>query len=392
MKTLRVCLSNELPGLLDRKSDYLYFLYDKLLLYNGQNMIDANFAITDKVPESQIDGMIYILNTDGSVHRKVDYVDTIVAKIENANQIELLKKAGSMYYVDAQHRYMDSQRRILTLPFNDGNYELAVAAKNDAKFNKNTILKYNEKHNRFEMYGEQDEEFIDFSKPFRGKETNTINLKVDGPKIAALVRISKAVGNIIKAASDGLSVNPVGFVDREEFDKWCETTVEFKKYAKGVLDRVDSELSSVMDLITPESIHKEIMDQLVLKYPTIDTALTNYAEVAASLKDIENEVMNYSSETILRESTNIDNQMKEYSEWDNLDDSHETYTSECDYYQKSEEWLYPFTKSQLLTVIAMGIDQYIEEINKEEQDKENDKQKNIKLVSIALAKYLSEDQ
>ena len=124
MKTLRVCLSSELPGLLDRKSNYLYFLYDKLLLYNGQNMIDVNFAITDKVPESQIDGMIYILNTDGSVHRKVDYVDTIVAKIENINQIELLKKAGTMYYIDAEHRYIDSQRRILTLPYNDGNYEL----------------------------------------------------------------------------------------------------------------------------------------------------------------------------------------------------------------------------------------------------------------------------
>lgn len=390
MKTLRVCLSSELPGLLDRKSNYLYFLYDKLLLYNGQNMIDVNFAITDKVPESQIDGMIYILNTDGSVHRKVDYVDTIVAKIENINQIELLKKAGTMYYIDAEHRYIDSQRRILTLPYNDGNYELSVAAKNDAKFNNNTILKYNEKHNRFEMYGEQDEEFIDFSKPFRGKETNTVKMIADGPKLAAMVKISKAIGNIIKAASDGLSVNSVGFVNREEFDKWCETTIDFKKYAQGVLDRVDAELTSVMNLITPESIHKEIMDQLVLKYPTIDTALANYAEVAASLKDIENEVMTYSSDTIIRESNNIDSKMKEYSEWDNLDDSHETYTSETNYYEKSEEWLYPFTKSQLLSVISIGINKYIEEINKEEQEK--NKQKNIKLLSIALAKYLSEDQ
>ena len=89
-------------------------------------------------------------------------------------------------------------------------------------------------------------------------------------------------------------------------------------------------------------------------------------------------------------SNNIDSKMKEYSEWDNLDDSHETYTSETNYYEKSEEWLYPFTKSQLLSVISIGINKYIEEINKEEQEK--NKQKNIKLLSIALAKYLSEDQ
>ena len=135
MKTLRVCLSSDLPGLLDRNPDYLYFLYDKLFLYSGQNMIDVNFVITERIPDidDQVPGMIYILNTDGSVHRKVDYVDTVVAEIEEDSQIELLRKAGTMYYVNSDHRYMDSQRRTLTLPYNNGNYELAVAAKNDAK-------------------------------------------------------------------------------------------------------------------------------------------------------------------------------------------------------------------------------------------------------------------
>ena len=135
MKTLRVCLSSDLPGLLDTNPDYLYFLYDKLFLYSGQNMLTVNFSIVNEIPniEDQVPGMIYILNTDGTVHRKVDYVDTIVAEIEDDSQVELLKKAGTMYYVNSDHRYLDSQRRILTLPYNDGNYELAVAAKNDAK-------------------------------------------------------------------------------------------------------------------------------------------------------------------------------------------------------------------------------------------------------------------
>ena len=68
MKTLRVCLSSDLPGLLDRNPDYLYFLYDKLFLYSGQNMIDVNFVITEHIPDidDQVPGMIYILNTDGS--------------------------------------------------------------------------------------------------------------------------------------------------------------------------------------------------------------------------------------------------------------------------------------------------------------------------------------
>ena len=242
MKTLRVCLSSDLPGLLDRNPDYLYFLYDKLFLYSGQNMLTVNFSIVNEIPniEDQVPGMIYILNTDGTVHRKVDYVDTIVAEIEDDSQVELLKKAGTMYYVNSDHRYLDSQRRILTLPYNDGNYELAVAAKNDAKFNNNTILKFNENNQRFEMYGEQDEEFIDFSKPFRGRTGSTVKVVVDGPKIMAMVRISNAVGNILKAASDGLLVKSLGFIDRETFEEWSKYVDDFKKHAQDILDKIDA--------------------------------------------------------------------------------------------------------------------------------------------------------
>lgn len=380
MKTLRVCLSKDLPGLLDRKSDYLYFLYDKLFLYSGQNLIDVNFAIVDSVPEEQIDGMIYILNTDGSVHRKVDYKDTIVAKIEDDSQIDLLKKAGTMFYVNAEHRYMDSQRRILTLPYNDGNYELAVAAKNDAKFNNNTILKYSEKDERFEIFGEIDEEFIDFSKPFRGKETDTVKVTVDGPKIAAMIKISNAIGNIIKAAGDGLVVNPTHFVDRKTFDEWINSTIDFKKYAQAILDRVDSELSSIKDLVTPEYIHDEVLGQLIPKYPTIETAIENYQQVVESLDDIEKEVMDYSSRSIVNATNAIDKKIDEISNWENLDDSYQTYKSEVDYYQKSEKNLYPdFTKSELLAVIGAAMSKYFEDQNIDDI-----------IISAAMAIYLSE--
>lgn len=384
MKTLRVCLSSDLPGLLDRSPDYLYFLYDKLFLYSGQNMIDVNFAIVSSIPaiDDQVPGMIYILDTDGSVHRKVDYVDTVVAEIEEDSQIELLKKAGTMYYVNSDHRYMDSQRRTLTLPYNDGNYELAVAAKNDAKFNNNTILKFNEKSQRFEMYGEQDEEFIDFSKPFRGKTTNTAEVIVDGPKIMAMVRISNAVGNILKAASDGLLVKSFGFVDRETFDEWTKYVDDFKRHAQDILDKIDAELSGVKELITPEYIHQEIMAELIQKYPDIETALENYQQVADSLGEIENAVMTYASNTIINASNSIDNKLETYSDWDNLDDSHDTFTHECNYYEKAKEYYYPeMRKSEYIAIIGTAISMYLaeEEINQT-------------LVNIAMAKYLADEE
>ncbi len=382
MKTLRVCLSSELPALLERDPDFLYFTYDKLFLYSGQNLLDVNYAIASAIPENQVVGMIYILDTDGSVHRKVDYSDVTIAEIENESQIELLKKAGTMYYIDANHRYMDSQRRTLTLPYNDGNYELTVAAKNDAVFNNNTILKYNEEHERFEMYGEESEDFIDYSKPFRGKETNSVKVNIDGPKITAMIKISSAIGNILKLASDGLYVKPLGWVDSDTFEKWVNDVSDFKKYAQNILDRIDAEISAVEKLVTKEAIHQEIMDQLELKYPTIDTALENYQQVVDSLDGIEKKVMDYSATAINNASTSIDKKVDENSAWNNLDDSHSSYKHEVDYYKKAEEYYYPeLNKSKKVVLISKAIDQYLEE------------QKNKEIViGMAISKYLEETE
>lgn len=381
MKTLRVCLSSELPDLLERNPDFLYFTYDKLFLYSGQNLLDVNFVITHEIPDSQVIGLIYILDTDGSVHRKFDYVDEKIAEIEDESQIELLKKAGTMYYIDANHRYMDSQRRTLTLPYNNGNYELTVAAKNDAVFNNNTILKYNEKNNRFEMFGEQDEEFIDYSKPFRGKETNSVKVNVDGPKISAKIKISNSVGNILKLASDGLYVKPLGWVDSDIFEKWSNDVSDFKKYAQNILDRIDAEIADVEQLVTKDAIHKEVMDQLEPKYPTIDTAIENYQQIVDSLDDIEAKVLDYSSTSIHNAYTNIDNKLEENSAWDNLDDSHNTYKHEVDYYNKAEKYYYPeLTKTMKLNIIATAIDQYL-------QEEENKKA----IIGIAISKYFEEE-
>jgi hypothetical protein len=343
MKTLRVCLSSDLPGLLDRNPDYLYFTYDKLILYSGQNQLDVNYVIAPELPdiEDQVPGMFYILSNDGSVHRKVDYSDIQVAEIEDASQVSLLKKAGSIYYINSDHRYLDSQIRTLTLPFNDGLYELSVAAKNDAVYDNNTILKFNENSNRFELYGDDSGEFIDFSKPFRGKETDSIKVTVDGPRISAMVKVSKALGNLLKLASDGLYVKTNNLVDRESFDEWVNYVVEFKKHAQDVLDNIDSELQAIQELVTPEAIEEEIMTELRSKYPDIDTALENYQQVVDSLDDIQNNVMEYASSNIISAIERIDDTVKENSNWDDISpvDLSNTPYGEINYYDKLNAYL-----------------------------------------------------
>ena len=360
MKTLRVCLSSELPPMTDRTPDYLYFTYDKLYLYHGQNLMSDNFAIASEIPEAQVTGMIYILDTDGSVHRKDNYSDEVIAEIETPAQIELLKKAGTMFYINADHRYIDSQRRSLTLPFNDGTYELNVSTKNDAVYDNNTILKFNEKNNRFEMYSDTSEDFIDYSKIVRGGSTNTVDMSVNGPRLYGNVKVSNMAGNIIRKSSDGIFAKSDNLLEREEFNEWVTNNTDFRKYALNVLSRLEQELNATKQLVNRDTILNEIIRQLSARYPSIEVALDNYDDFKATLDAIETDLITYAEENIREIRTYLYGQFDIYSNWNNLDDSHETFEHEVNFYEKAEEWFYPdLPLSKRKVLIGTGIAQHL---------------------------------
>lgn len=362
-KKLRVCLSSELPDILKRSSDYLYFTYDNLGLYSGQNRLTDNFAIADSMPSSPVNGMIYILNKDGSVHRYVDHTDTTIATIESTSQIDLLKKAGTMFYVNSANRYFDSQRRTLQLPFNNGTYEMVVSMKNNQIFDNNTILKYNVDHERFEIYGDQDEEFIDFSKPFRGSETNSMKTTVDGPRIRGDVKISNVKDNLLRAASDGLMVNGHSKVDIDVFNKWATDVAELRKYAESVMENVEAALKEVESIVTEESIRQEVMDILASKYSDIDAAIRNYADIVSKLDSLESKLLNYISSTFMSTENDIKAEYDKMNSWQDID-STEGITEEINYYAKSEEYLNPeLTNDELQVLLQAAVYSYIEAEN-----------------------------
>ncbi len=362
MKTLRVCLSSELPAPGDRSSDYLYFTYDKLYLYNGQNLMSDNFAISSEIPDAQVTGMIYILDTDGSVHRKVDYSDEVIAEIEDSSQIDLLKKAGTMFFVNADHRYIDSQRRSLTLPFTDGTYELNVSAKNDAVYDNNTILKFNEKTNRFEMYSDTSEDFIDYSKAIRGGSTSTVDMNVSGPRLYGNIKVSSMTGNILKKSSDGLFAKSDNLLERDEFNEWVNNTTDFRKYAIDVLTRLEHEINAAKELVNKDTILMEIMQQLSARYPGIETALENYDDFKATLDAIETDIMTYAETNITEIRNYLYGEMDTNSAWNDLDDASETFEHEVNFYEKAEEWFDPeFPMSKRKAIIGNGIAVYLKD-------------------------------
>lgn len=359
MKTLRVCLSSELPDVLERSSDYLYFAYDKLILYSGQNEVSENFAIATEIPEAQIEGMIYILNTDGSVHRMIDYVDSTIAEIEDSDQIELLEKAGTLFYVDNNRRYLDSQKRVLTLPFNDGNYELSVAMKNDEVFNNNTVLKYSEDSGSFEI--SSDSSFEDYTDNLNPGTTNSAKVNINGSTISVDVKVSSEPNNILKATSTGLYAKTYNKVDVTTFEEWKKVIDEFKQYAQDVLDKINAEIGEATSLVTPEKIYEDEYNILKDKFATIQTAFDRYSAIAGSIDDIQSEVVAYAVAQFTEISERLDGIIEQNTEWEDLDSAASTYKHEIDYFERFVDYFYPNYTLKIKSIINAAIAAFLSE-------------------------------
>lgn len=342
---LKVCHSKDLPSLLDRSSDYIYLTYDKLDLYAGQNDIDENYIITDQLqdPSVEVPGMIYILNTDGSVYRNIDYNNVKLADIEDKSQIEYLKKLGNIFRVNANRRYIDSQTRTLTLPFNNGQYELNVSVKNDQIFDENTILKYNPDRERFEIYGPLNEEFIDFSKPFRGGETESLKIQSDGPRLNGHVKISKQLGNLLKSTKDGLFISPQDIVTADVFEAYYKKLNDFQNRADLVMETLEDDITEMKELVSVEGINNAIIDVLSDKFADIQIYLDNYSEIVQKMTDLQTSIMNYAISETERTRQQLQAALAENSNWEELDNVSSEYTEEVNYYEKAEEYLYPST-------------------------------------------------
>lgn len=345
MKTLRVCKMNDLPPELERNDNYLYLAYDKLIMFSGQNTLYENFCIVSSMPQEPVTGLIYIYDTDGSVHIWENYTDNKVATIESASMVQYIQKAGTMFYVNVNKRYIDSQRRVLTLPYNDGSYELSVELDKEQMFTNDTILKFNPDTEKFEIYGPHEESFIDWSREFHGVNTDTVIMTTDGPRICASVRVSQRIHNAIKAASDGLYVNLDDKLDRATFEEFEIQYMNFRTMALEILERVATELEYLEDIVSEETVTAEIMEILRERYPTIDQALADYNAIIDQMNNLESTIITYANMKFNQTREEVLQEVTRYGLWEDLDVVNSTYSSEVDYYEVARQYLSGNTRS-----------------------------------------------
>lgn len=309
-KTLRVCLSKELPDILDRDPNFLYFLYDKLMLFMGQSIYNDPYCIVSDMPEDPITGMLYLVFGDGTVKTYIDKSIIILANIESDDQKEILKKSGTTFFTNSNKRYLDIQRRLITLPYINGNYVLTVDVANDLKIDKNTVLRFDPETNQFEMEGDTFELGKSF-KHYNGSETDSSFTNVDNYNVRTDVKISPAYDNILKVLNDGIYANASDRVPVKEFNTWKSNFEEYKinmeKYLNELIEKTDSTSGEV----SSESINAKIKSALEKVYPEIDTVMKTLVNMSDRFAGIEKRSKEYTDNRFETAEIELNDAIKE---------------------------------------------------------------------------------
>ena len=322
LKTLKVCLSKDLPLIEDRDSNIIYFVYDKLTVFLGKNLYSNPYAIVETIPQEPMSGILYFCLDDGIVKASIEYEIKDIAEIENNEQLEMLKNTGSTFFVNSQKRYLDLNRRIITLPFQNGTYELTVSLANDLIIDKNTIITFNPETNMFEITGSNYDHGNLFLKDYIGKDTNTIDNEIEECRISSNVKVSNAYDNIIKILSDGLYVNIEDRVKREEFIQLEEYLKNYKLYLENYMKDIINNLEEFTgEIISGETISKRILSSLENVYPEIEYALENYSKMTSQFDGIEKRVKDYADKRFDEAYSELNNIVTEASNnaWDDFE-------------------------------------------------------------------------
>lgn len=293
LKKLRVCLSEDIPILTNRDPTYFYFLYDKLILFAGQNLYNDPFAIVEDVPEEPAHNLLYLTLNDGKIKVFVNYSIHDIAEIENEEQLDILKKTGTTYFMNANGRYLDLNHRIVSLPFNNGTYELTVNLANELIIDENTIIGFNPESNIFEIIGNKQDFDMVFTKGYKGKNSDTIDMNVVDHKIFGELKISPAYDNMLKIVSDGLYANASDRVTIQQFQSFVSSFQDYKTRMEYYLQDLIKKYDASQSVVSPQSISTRILKALEAVYPEINESLEKYNKIAAQFDGLEQRVKDY---------------------------------------------------------------------------------------------------
>lgn len=298
-KILRVCNSELLPPILERSSNYVYFVYDKMSIYLGQNFYSDPFCIVEHLPSNPVEGILYI-TLDGYMKSYFDGSEVEIGYIESQDQLQYLKDAGTVYFMKAEYRYLDRQTRLLNLPFQNGSYQLSVNAAKELMIDENTIIKFNPNTDRFEIIGNEVEfPWNEYNNDgYRGSETASIITTVDNKTVKSDLKISSEPGNILKIFGNGLYAHIGEIATEEQVQNLALMYENYKISVEAKMNQVRDEMDAKGFNLTEESLAAKIMTALTEYEPTIQEMFENYDYIYEQLGYLRDSTTQYADEKI----------------------------------------------------------------------------------------------
>lgn len=297
MKVLKVLHSQDFPPVQDRDPNVIYFLYNKLEIYFGQNWYTDPYLVCDNDPTDPIDGMLYFILSNGKVKTYSDYMLITIAEIESPDMLDLLRtQGGSYFFVNADKRYLDIQKRIITLPYRNGEWDLTVDMANNIQLTEDSAIGYNPETGCFDISATKYDYDLVFSREYRGVETLTAKTEVESNSIKTDVKISSEYGNIIKVFNDGIAAIISGKIPYDEFNRWKTEFYDYKAAMEGFMADLEGRVERVEELISPQSLTAKIHEALIEVYPLIDESLARYEELIAQINSVIVDSKNYTDE------------------------------------------------------------------------------------------------
>lgn len=321
-RVLRVCNSEFLPPLSERDTNYIYFIYDKMAIYLGQNRYTDPFCIVEDMPKEPIEGMLYI-TIDGKVKTYLDYNVVEIGEIENEDQIQYLYDAGTVYFMKAEYRYLDPQTRTLQLPYQNGSYQLSINLAKNIIIDKNTVIRFNEDTKQFEIdgrsYGETVNK-VELIKDLKGGETDSTFTAITNGNIRVTLKISQAAGNLIKLLDSGVYASLDEYLTDEDLNEVKNGLDIYRSSLNKYLADLKAAVDATDISVSEESILRRIKIELDKYYPNITKILDHYEEVYTHLVELRKDSKQYTDKRFLetREAISkyIDDELRKLHPWE----------------------------------------------------------------------------
>ena len=291
-KILRVCKSQELPPLYDRDPNYIYFVYDKMRLHFYQSFYTDPFSIVESMPpkEDAVENMLYII-LDGTMKTYIDYSIIDIGTIEDPAQIELLKQAGTIYFMNAESRYLDWQKRTLELPFQNGSYQLTLNLMRQLKIDKDTIIRFNEETNQFYIAGKeyQPDNRLDNIGKLGASYTTSVRTTVDQYRnwVKSDIRLAPDEDNDLLVKWNGLFINVSDHATQEDFDQLISAYQTYRAIINSYINELKDALQQVTGAVSNDTIGEKVLHTLETYKSTIDDMFDKYEDLAERTAALE---------------------------------------------------------------------------------------------------------